>query len=163
MFYGLVRAPMPTTTTRTGTPVRRRVLIIEDNPFFADCLRSLLDNEADLEVCDIVPTPAEVGERIGRHRPDVLIVDLALGTECGLRLGMHLREQQVFTPIVFVSTLGRPSKEQLSDIGRSTFVAKSRKPADFLAAVREILGSPNGGGRKFDRAEICIDATATKP
>lgn len=134
-------AKMPTLIPPIQDHGRRRVLIIEDNPFFAGCLRSLVESESDLAVCDVIGSAAEVRERIGQLQPDVLIVDLALGTECGLRLGMWLRANQVLTPIVFVSTLGRPSREQLSAIGRSIFVPKSRKPAEFLAAVRETAGA----------------------
>src|SRR4051812_14196529 len=41
----------PHPVARAG--VRRQVLIVDDHNFFAGCLRTLLDHESDLVVCDI--------------------------------------------------------------------------------------------------------------
>jgi DNA-binding NarL/FixJ family response regulator len=123
--------PLPTS--------RRQVLVVDDHPFFAACVRSLLDHESDFVVCDVAPTSKALDERVARLQPDVLVIDLILGFESGLESGLRLRQMNISTPILFVSTLAYPSKEQLSDIGRCSFIHKSRKPVHFLAALREIL------------------------
>jgi DNA-binding NarL/FixJ family response regulator len=70
---------------------KRRVLIVDDHSFFAACLRTLLDNESDLVVCDIAANSLHLRERIDRLRPDLLVIDLSLGPENGLELGQRLR------------------------------------------------------------------------
>jgi CheY-like chemotaxis protein len=137
-----MRTLVPRSNPAIRLPYRRRVLIVEDHPFFAACLRSLLDSEGDLVVCDIAPNSTDLIPRIERLRPDLLIIDLSLGTECGLRLGRQLRQIRISTPILFMSSLARPAREQLSTIAHSAFVPKGRKPAEFLAALREILDPP---------------------
>jgi DNA-binding NarL/FixJ family response regulator len=118
---------------------KRRVLIVDDHDFFAACLRTLLDNESDLVVCDITTTSTELGARIERLKPDLLVLDLSLGTESGLELGQRLRKMQITTPILFTSALGHPTEEQLVRIPNSAFVAKGRRTAEFLAALRAVL------------------------
>lgn len=119
--------------------VRRRVLILDDHDFFAACLRTLLEHESDLVVCDIMTNSIELRERIERLRPDLLVIDLSLGAESGLDVGQRLRSLGILTPILFVSSMSSPVQEQLAEISRSAFIAKSRTPAEFLAALRAIL------------------------
>ena len=119
--------------------IRRRVLILDDHDFFAACLRTMLDHESDLVVCDIMTNSAELRERIERLRPDLLVIDLSLGAENGLEVGRRLRSLGILTPILFVSSMSSPVQEQLAEISRSAFIAKSRTPAEFLAALRGTL------------------------
>lgn len=118
---------------------KHRVLIVDDHNFFAACLRTLLDNESDLVVCDITTGSETMNSRIDRLRPDLLVIDLSLGTENGLELGRRLRERKVMTPILFISTLGRPTEAQMDTVPASSFIAKSKKPTEFLAALRSTL------------------------
>lgn len=129
LLHGVVAGPL----------TRRRVLIVDDHPFFAACLRTLLDNESDLVVCGYAATSAELGPRIERLRPDLLVIDLSLGAESGLELGRHLRALQITTPILFTSTVRELTRAELDGVPRSGFIAKTQKPAAFLAALRAIL------------------------
>jgi DNA-binding NarL/FixJ family response regulator len=118
---------------------RRRVLIVDDHNFFAACLRTLLDNESDLVVCDILANSSGLRERIERLRPDLLVIDLSLGAESGLEVGQRLRALGIMTPILFVSSMHAPAPEQLAAMSHVAFIAKSETPAEFLAALRTIL------------------------
>ncbi len=129
---------------RPDTPPRRgRIVIVDDHEFFAACLRTLLDNESDLMVCDVTASSADLDDRVRRLDPDLLVIDLSLGAESGVALARRLRqEHRIGTPILFVSTLGCPSEAELASIDRCAFIAKTRRPAQFLAAVRELLDDP---------------------
>jgi DNA-binding NarL/FixJ family response regulator len=119
--------------------VRRRILIVEDHRFFAACLRAVLDNEPDLMVCDLTARPADLAERIIRHQPDALVIDLTLGNTSGLEVALRLRERGIFTPILFISSLCEPSREQLAEVLNCGFLPKARTPAEFLRTLRELL------------------------
>jgi DNA-binding NarL/FixJ family response regulator len=119
--------------------VKRRVLIVDDHWFFAACLRTFVDHQSDFVVCDIAPSSADLMERIARLDPDLLLIDLALGGECGLDLGARLRERGVDTPILFVSTLASPAREELEKIGHCAFSPKTLKPVGFLRLLRSTL------------------------
>lgn len=132
-----MRAFLQAGPARAG--IRRRVLILDDHDFFAACLRTLLDHESDLVVCDILTNSLELRERIERQRPHLLVIDLLLGTERGLEVGRRLRSLGIVTPILFVSSMSLPVQAQLAEIPRSAFIAKSRSPAEFLATLRTTL------------------------
>lgn len=102
-------------------------------------MRTLLDNESDLVVCDIAANSVELRERIERLRPDLLVIDLSLGAENGLELGQRLRAMEIATPILFVSTLRTPSAQELASVSRAAFIAKSKTPAELLRALRAVL------------------------
>jgi DNA-binding NarL/FixJ family response regulator len=127
----------PQTVARAD--VRRRVLIVDDHNFFAACLRTLLDNESDLVVCDIMANSCALNERIERLQPDLLVIDLSLGSENGFEVGEQLRSLGILTPILFISSMSVPEQEKLSAIANSAFIGKSRSPSDFLTALRGIL------------------------
>jgi DNA-binding NarL/FixJ family response regulator len=133
--------------SKAVTPMqKRRILIVDDHSFFAACLRTLLDNESDLVVCDVTTNSIELGDRVARLRPDLLVIDLTLGAESGLQLGKRLRELHIRTPILFISTLGVPSREDLAGVPDSAFITKSRRPSEFLSALREILAPRERAG-----------------
>lgn len=119
---------------------RRRVVIVDDHDFFAACLRSLLDAEDDLVVCDVATAAADLGERVRRLQPDLLVVDLSLGADNGIDVALRLRgEYGIAVPILFTSTLGRPTDVELARVRDCAFIAKTKRPAQFLTAVRGIL------------------------
>jgi DNA-binding NarL/FixJ family response regulator len=119
---------------------RRRVVIVDDHDFFAACLRALLDDEPDLMVCDVASGCIDLEHRVSQLNPDLLVIDISLGTENGLEVARRLRaEYKIETPILFVSTLGCPSPAQLAAVRRCAFVPKTKRPSQFLTAVRVIL------------------------
>lgn len=129
----------PLQEAAAGAPTKRRVLIVDDHRFFAGCLRTLLDAESDLVVCDVTNRIDELPARIQRLQPDLLVIDLALGDENGLAVGQRLRSQGVRTPILFMSTMRTLSEGQLATVRHAAFAAKSRSPAQFLAVLRRVL------------------------
>jgi DNA-binding NarL/FixJ family response regulator len=150
MSSEVLGTPYPPVHSLLNPPVRpalarkRRVLIVDDHWFFAACLRTFVDDQADFVVCDVAPCSADLRERIRRLEPDLLVIDLALGGERGLSLGERLRGQGVRTPILFVSTLARPSRAELDAVGSCAFGAKSKKPLEFLRILRRTLDACDG-------------------
>jgi DNA-binding NarL/FixJ family response regulator len=114
-------------------------LIVDDHWFFAACLRTFVDHQSDFVVCDVAPSSADLLERIARLDPDLMVIDVALGEESGLTLGEKLRGQGIDTPILFVSTLVRPSRQELDRVGYCAFALKTKKPVGFLRLLRRTL------------------------
>lgn len=134
---------METAHWRRPTPAgRRRIIIVDDNPFFAYCLRVWLENEADLGVAAVITTLADAAARIPQTEADLLVIDVKLGLHSGLELGRRLRrELRVATPILFVSTVAEPAAGELAGIPNSRFARKTTRPREFLDVLRGILGA----------------------
>ena len=123
---------------------KRRLLIVDDNWFFAACLRTVIDQEADLVVCDTARSSARLPEAIRHYAPDLLLIDLTLGNDSGLQLADTLRRSGVATPILLISSLVTPARRELERIGRCAFWPKGEAHG-FLRRVRRLLdGSAPG-------------------
>ncbi|HTB79896.1 MAG TPA: response regulator [Opitutaceae bacterium] len=124
---------------------RKRILIIDDNCFFTACLRELLNNEADLVVCATTQSSRGLSKRVAFYKPDLLVIDVMLGSESGFDLAQKLRTERIMTPILFVSTLDRPTRRQLGRIEKSAYAMKNKRPAQLLRALRGILRAHDTG------------------
>lgn len=80
----------------------KKVLILEDDKWFAESLVQILTNTYTVAVCH---SPNEVFNTIEKQQPDLLLVDLTLGSKNALVL-MHEMQSYVDTrniPIVVLS------------------------------------------------------------
>lgn len=66
-----------------------RCLIVDDNDGFLQAARTRLTSEG-IDVVGIASTSAEAIERVGELRPDVALIDIRLGAECGFDLARQL-------------------------------------------------------------------------
>jgi DNA-binding NarL/FixJ family response regulator len=65
------------------------ILVADDSPSFAEVARLLLERQG-IRVVGVAFTSAQALELVARLRPDVVLVDVALGDECGLDLARRL-------------------------------------------------------------------------
>ena len=80
----------------------KRVLILEDDKWFAESLAQILADSCEVVVCH---SPEEVFGILEGGRPDLLLVDLALGSKNALVL-LHEMQSHVDTrniPIIILS------------------------------------------------------------
>jgi DNA-binding NarL/FixJ family response regulator len=80
--------------------VALRCLIVDDSPDFLDAARSLLEREA-VAVVGVASTLAGALMSVAELRPDVVLVDIALGDESGLELTRRLGG---VPPVILIST-----------------------------------------------------------
>lgn len=65
-------------------PARSTLIIVEDHPLVGQGLRVLLQPYHD--VADVVQDPRQVAESLRRHRPKLMLLDLAMADTNGLEL-----------------------------------------------------------------------------
>jgi DNA-binding NarL/FixJ family response regulator len=95
-----------------------RCLIVDDSERFLEVARSSLDQDG-IEVVGTATTSATALEQTGKLRPDVVLVDLGLGSENGLDLARKLVEDYPYleSRVVIVST---QPEEDVSDLVRAS-------------------------------------------
>ncbi len=83
----------------------RRCLIVDDNERFLAVARASLERDG-LEVVDTATTVADALDKTDRLRPDVVLVDIALGAESGFDLTRRLveRHPDLRARVVLIST-----------------------------------------------------------
>jgi DNA-binding NarL/FixJ family response regulator len=114
-----------------------RCLIVDDNRGFLVAARTLLEREG-LTIAGVASTSADALREAETLRPDVVLVDVALGAESGLELARRLvADDDRGAAVILIST--RPEAD-LADLVASSpaagFVSKSELSAD---AIRRLM------------------------
>lgn len=117
-----------------------RILIVDDHPVMLAGLRDLLSRESDLVVCGEAASAPEALEAIERLQPDLLILDLFLGSEDDLEFVGRLHTRWPDLRILVLSMQDEALfAERLISMGARGYVMKMEASRAVLAAVRKIL------------------------
>jgi two-component system, NarL family, response regulator NreC len=112
------------------------VVLADDHTMLRRTLRRLLDSEKSVSVVDEASDLQSAVERVDRHRPRVLVLDLGMGDGSTIEAIRQLRAQVPWTEIVVLTTEESAlSAQQLLAAGAAAFVLKDRAEAELLEAV----------------------------
>ena len=121
-----------------------RYLIVDDNESFLEVARALLEREG-LSVAAVASTYAEALDLIETLRPDVVLADIFLGKESGLKLARHLAEdghgQGDAVKVILIST---HAEADLADLIAASPAAGFLPKAELSAKAigRIVAGRP---------------------
>lgn len=115
------------------------ILIVDDHPIVRQGLRSLLSNYPEF---DVVGEAAAVDEGLAafrRHRPDVSLVDIRLGTGSGLDLVDSILEEEPGARVVVVSSFDDDEYVTRSlRAGALGYVLKVDSPSVLVTAIETV-------------------------
>lgn len=121
----------------------RRVLVVEDD----DGTRALLIQALRDEGFDPVGAPngrAALdlldGDGCDQSEPELVVLDLQMPVMDGASFARAYRERSVAPAPILLLTAGRPSPEQLAEIGAASFVSKPFDLDALFGSVRDALG-----------------------
>jgi DNA-binding NarL/FixJ family response regulator len=127
-------------TRNSSNPWVDRVYLIDDHPFFASALATLIRAEADLSVCGMGHDSAKIIADAAQLSPDIMVLDVNLSAKNNWALAIELRKISKAVPFLFVSSLQNPRAEAgLKWLEPCNFVEKARDPADIIQAIRATL------------------------
>ncbi len=120
-----------------------RVAVCDDARAVKYFLRSVLEEEGDIEVVAATSTGAEAVEQLASCRADVLLLDLVLpDVPEPATLVAQIRERAPGTAIVLISNLPPFSLQQESErLATDGWMPKAAKPAQLREAVRAAAGA----------------------
>ena len=86
-----------------------RLLLVEDVPQVAQYVRGLLNAQSQVRLVDIVSDGTLVAQRVGEHRPDVVVVDALLqGRLRGMQLVKQLHDAKIGVPVIVLTVPQNP-------------------------------------------------------
>jgi DNA-binding NarL/FixJ family response regulator len=119
-----------------------RCLIVDDNDRFLETARGVLKRDG-IPVVGVASDGTEALEKAGSLRPDVVLVDVCLGEECGVDLAGRLVEEAPDHPIVIL--ISTYPEDDFADIVASSaafgFLPKSELSG---AAIRGMVADAVG-------------------
>ena len=117
-----------------------RLLIVDDNESFLEIVRGLLEQEG-LSVVGVASTCDDALPLFETLRPDVVLVDIFLGEESGLKLARRLVEdgRGNRAAVILISTHG---EDDLGDLIATSPAAGFLPKTEISAeAIRRIVGA----------------------
>ncbi|HYL21309.1 MAG TPA: response regulator transcription factor [Gemmatimonadales bacterium] len=117
------------------------VLVVADNRLVRDGITTMLDKQADLRVVAAVDRAAAALERARKLKPDVVLVNAALGDHDSYRFVAQLKQALPKVRVIVMDVL--PVAEDVLDFvnaGVAGFIAKDATLNDFVRTVRAVAG-----------------------
>jgi DNA-binding response OmpR family regulator len=134
--------------------MKRRVLIIEDDPDIGRSISYNLERSGDYDVH--VATSGEQGlERLLQHPPDLLVLDLNLPNMSGFEICRRLRREEATTNIPVVMLTARVSEADKVlgfDLGADDYVTKPFSMRELMARIKAVMRrtQPETASTDFD-------------
>jgi two-component system cell cycle sensor histidine kinase/response regulator CckA len=130
--------PCACTNERIG---RRRILLVEDEPFVREATCSILRN-AGFEVlpAEDAREAMKVYEECGRS-VDLVMTDMVLPGRTGQQLGQDVRKRSPEVAVLVTSGYGEAAYETESQEARTYFLAKPYSRRALVEKIETILGT----------------------
>ena len=118
----------------------KRIFIVDDHPVVRLGYASLIDVEADLEVCGQAGSAEEALQQIPEADPDLVIADLSLGGLSGIELLKRLHARSPELLLLAVSMHDETLyAERALNAGARGYVMKEEMNHVVAAAIRRVL------------------------
>ena len=123
-----------------------RVVLADDHVFVRDGIKSLLENEANIEVVGEAIDGADALEVVAESKPDLLIVDIRMPNLTGIEVVEKLRSENNDVKIIMLS-MHESEEYVLKSIkaGADGYLLKGSSKEEFLKALHSVAA----GGKYF--------------
>jgi len=118
---------------------RIRILLVDDHTILRQGIRSLLEKQADFEVVAEADNGRQAVELVRRHRPDVVLMDIAMPELNGIQATEQIRRERRCTQILILTQ--HDSEEYIRKAlaaGASGFLLKDTDSQELIIAIRAI-------------------------
>ncbi len=133
---GRAEPPRGTATS----PLRTRILVVDDHELMRRGIRALLDDQPDLEICGEAKNGLEALEKTGELHPDIIIMDLSMPGAGGLSAANHIRQSGSPAKILVFTNQSLPGIERMVQAaGCHGLVLKAFAGRDLLKGIRTLL------------------------
>jgi len=133
-----------------------QILIVEDEPKIADILEDYLRMQGGFSTHKLARGDL-VMDWIGRHSPDLILLDLMLPGMDGIEVCKSIRAQSL-VPIIMITARVEEIDRLLGlELGADDYICKPFSPREVVARVKAVLrrslssSGPSKGGLDIDR------------
>ncbi|HEY3504433.1 MAG TPA: response regulator transcription factor [Actinocatenispora sp.] len=117
-----------------------QVLVVDDQPLFAEALSAWLSREPDVRVVAAAQTVAAARDVLASTPVDVVLVDLDLGDESGIDLLDHVRDNHPLTrPVVLTASTSPDALADAVRRGAASWLPKTADGGTLTRVVRGVL------------------------
>ena len=145
-----------------------QILLIEDNRLLRDGITLMLKKQSDMRVVASFGNGENILLMMGKHKPNVLLLDLGLRNQSSLKIVKLVKRQLPETKVIVMDLI--PAQEDVLEFvqaGVSGFILKDATIHDFLKTIRSVSDGaqvlpPNLTGSLFSQI-INLAVSSSKP
>jgi DNA-binding NarL/FixJ family response regulator len=135
-----------------------RVLIVDDHKIIRDGLRDLIEGQAEMKVVGDAGNSTDAMNLAARELPDIIVLDLDLGSENGLDLLPKLHEASHDSGIIILTGVRDVERrDRAMELGAMGVVLKDEGATELLSAIEKVARTgeywlePGATKRMLDR------------
>lgn len=119
-----------------------RVLVVDDSEIIRRFICRILQSQADIEVVSEASDGAEGVRKVREHKPDVVLLDIAMPVMNGFDAARHIKHEFPSTLILVVSQFDSPAhvREAIA-AGVSGYIVKSNASTELIPALRRTVSA----------------------
>jgi DNA-binding NarL/FixJ family response regulator len=144
-----------------------RVWLVDDNARFRNLLAQLLGMEAGIECTRQFASPAAVLDALVHETPpDVILLDIEMGAQCGLDAIQPIRALAQATQVIMLTAFYDSAWEQRAILeGAANFLLKRTTVNEIAAHIHEAHQHPVAHrlALDFNRSQTSVSARAKSP
>lgn len=115
-----------------------KVLLVDDHLLVMLGIKQLLENETDLEIVSTISDAANLDEEIIKNNPDVIVMDIRMKNNNGIKLTKKITEKYPESKVVILSGYHYDKYiDAASDAGAYAFVSKEESAIKLANAIRQ--------------------------
>ena len=116
-----------------------RVFIVDDHPLVQEGMRSLLQNEKEIELCGYAMTGQSCLGFFVSNTADVILMDIELPDINGIELCKEIKTRYPGVMVLGLSTFNQGTYvTKMMENGASGYVVKNADKKELLEAIREV-------------------------
>jgi DNA-binding NarL/FixJ family response regulator len=121
------------------TPTPIRVMVVDDHKIIRDGLRDLIESRQGMTVVGDASNSADALRVASLERPDIIILDLALGNDSGLDLIPKLQKINAEVGIIILTGVREVDKrDKAMELGAKGVVLKEEGATELLNAIEKV-------------------------
>jgi DNA-binding NarL/FixJ family response regulator len=116
-----------------------RVFITDDHYMVIEGIRSLLQNEEEIELIGHASNAASCLAFLRQDQPDVILMDISMPDKSGIELCQEVKEKYPYIQILGLSTFDQKAfVQKMMDNGASGYVLKNATKAELIKAIHMV-------------------------
>jgi len=116
-----------------------RVALVDDHRLFREGLRALLASQPDLQVVGEAAEPAEACALVDAENPDLVVLDVLLGTASGVAVARELLRRSPRRRVLMLSmVLDEEHAAEALEVGALGYAGKAQALEEVLEAIRTV-------------------------
>ena len=116
-----------------------RVALADDHELVLEGLRSLLEAEPDMQVVGTATTGEALLDLVRRSAPDVVVLDLEMGSMSGLACLERIRGEHLPARVLVLTAYGDGSSMRAAlESGADGYALKTEPPQQTVASIRQV-------------------------